>query len=51
VNLTVWAAAVVATDPHLAAVLAAWESLPEAVRVRIVAIAKAAPAASSDHGP
>jgi len=46
----VWVAAVAATDPHLAAVLAAWESLPEAVRVRIVAIARATPAAPSDPG-
>jgi len=50
-KLTAWAASVAATDPHLAAVLAAWGSLPETIRVRIVAIARATPAASSDHGP
>jgi len=47
-KLTVWAAAVAATDPHLAAVLAVWESLPEAIKVGIVTMAKAAPAAPSD---
>jgi len=51
VKLTVLAAVVAATDPHLAAVLAAWESLSEAAKVGTVAIVKAAPAASSDHGP
>ena len=50
-KLTVWAASVAAVDPHLAAVLAVWESLPEAIKVGIVAMAKAVPDAPSDPGP
>jgi len=50
-NLTVWAAAVAATDPHLAAVLAAWVTLPEAAKVEIVAVIRATPAAPSNSGP
>jgi len=50
-KLTVWAAAVAATDPHLAAVLMAWETLSEAIKVRIVAIVKAALATPSDSDP
>jgi len=51
VKLTVWATAVAAADPHLAAVLAAWVTLPEAAKVEIVAVIRATPAAPSDPGP
>jgi len=37
--------ATVATDPHLSAVLAAWASLPEAVKLGIAAITNATPPA------
>ena len=50
-KLTGWAAAVAAVDPPLAAVLAAWETLSEAVKVGIVAMARAIPDASSGPGP
>jgi len=50
-KLTVWAAAVAATDPHLAAVLAAWGDLPEAVKVSIVTIVRVTPAAPSGPSP
>jgi len=43
VKLTAWAAVAAVTDPHLAAVLAAWKSLSEAVKVGIVAMITAFP--------
>jgi len=38
VKLTAWAKAVAQSDPHLAAVLATWATLPETVKVGIVAL-------------
>jgi len=38
VKLTAWAQAAAATDPHLAAVLTAWATLPETVKADIVAM-------------
>ena len=37
-KLTVWAKEAAQGDPHLAAVLAAWAILPEAVKIDIVAM-------------
>jgi len=50
-KLTALAASIAAADPHLAAVLAVWATLPEAARASIVAIVRATPAAPSDPGP
>jgi len=38
VKLTVWAKEAARSDPHLAAVLAAWAGLPEPVKVGVVAM-------------
>ena len=38
------------TDPHLAAVVAAWSELPEAIRAGIVAMVKAASGSRPDRG-
>ena len=37
-KLTVWAKEAAQSDPHLAAVLMAWTTLPETVKVGIVAM-------------